>query len=72
MPSGSSVVEGGAQAPQPVAPWQVRLPAQVVENGVMIVHASVVPVLVASQSQAPLWGTHWRITVPPADMSSQV
>src|SRR5687767_14023363 len=62
VPSGSSVGDGGAHEPQPVAPWQVRVPAQVVANGVMIVHGCVWPMVVASQSQAPLLGTHCLMT----------
>ena len=37
--------------PQPVAPWQVRMPAQVVPNGVMIEQLSIMPMLAALQSQ---------------------
>jgi hypothetical protein len=48
------------------------VPAHVVLNGVMIVHASVIPMLVASQSHAPLLGTHCLMTLPPTDWSWHV
>src|SRR5262245_27613149 len=70
--SGSSVGDGGAHVPQPVAPWHVRVPAHAVLNGVMIVHDSCIPVLSASQSHAFDTGMYCRMTSPPADMSWQV
>ena len=71
VPSGSSVVAGGWQPPQPVAPWQVRMPAQVVPNGVMIEQLSIMPMLAALQSHAPELGTHCFTAVPPMTMSVQ-
>src|SRR5687768_14124611 len=64
VPSGTSVVVGGSQAPQPVAPPHVLAPVQA-PNGVMIEQARISPALPASQSQAPLVGLHcWKVLEP--------
>src|SRR6266542_691983 len=57
VPSGSSLLEGAAQSPQPLSPRQVRVPLQR-PNGVVRLHALVLPSSVAVQSQAPDVGTH--------------
>jgi len=57
VPSGTSLVAGGAQPPQPLSPMQVRVPPQA-PKGVVMLHALVLPVSAAVQSHAPEVGTH--------------
>src|SRR4051812_46281447 len=71
LPSGTSVVEGGWQLPQPDAPEQVLDPAHA-PKGVVMVQVLVPPCVLASQSHAPEDGRHCLKLEPPTLTSLQV
>src|SRR5688572_5305585 len=68
LPSGTSVVEGGPHAPQPLTPLQVRDPVHM-PNGVVIWQLCIRPMLAALlQSHEPELGTHCLNMLPPCVM----
>src|SRR5438128_1748257 len=70
VPSGTSVVDGGAHALQPVSPWHVSCPAHVPPSGVVMLHAFMFPVSAALQSHAVELGRHCFAVPPPATATS--